>query len=1174
MKTIIITVGLFISSSYLFAQSDCKYNGSESTIVAELSKRNTNTGKDKLTQEELKKIAGYWVADCKCKKGVATLEEAKKLSNKAFLSRTPSSILQGDGTFYDKDLSVFGDLEPPFTSFHPNWCLKGNNSTGGMTLESGTNCVQESSRLSELDGQLSAYAGQFFVAYCQCINGVPSQEYADNLVATMQSTHKSFDDFRGATPRLSTQPLTSCDIIEGNSSQINNSVASNYTVPPENLQETIMDQYDPQGYAYYSYNKGVTQQGKSLVEGITNQLNDYSELILSSNPNDILADFQSKIQNIEELEAQFVQNSFEYGSQRGAELAQQINSKDYLGGFINAINTLETLADINEADKELAARKRALEDQKLSKFSAIQKEAYQANYNLIVEFYKRAAYSESEYDEKYNLEYVNHLLCFSWKIRNEFSVDNTNWMVNDCSKPVQPEASIPNNLLSSEAKLKQVITRKLNLFEQTGLKVFHKAAIAYAAKLSNANPTADNYFYLGELYELNSSMLAYVALTTAKEIDSKYLDKEKTRYFDQIRKKAIDEINDALMNNDIDYIKAFFKAGLDRDIEIDGRSILHQAISLDNPDAVQVILNQYVSDLNQSEVLKKSEQVIMLSAAENSPKTIKRLSDLGVSTEFKIENKSPIDIAVESNSSEALSVLLKLSPKRASYESKYRLSIPFIVYTASINPELSLSYIDEINEPEKITSLTNQLLKRSLNDSRYFHTILESSKLKSEIQSNTYFESLTSQFLLSELKKTPSESKASLVIEHNLIKINTAFPTIVDLLKMSGSQPSKQVEPLNLQEKIKYLKNEEELRKLRNSQYANASSDQLNYVTKYDKYLLNSKSLTNNERALLNLEFFEWLKSGFVNQVIKKEYIVHFINNASNEKISMDNKIQNYIDGLKEMKRMGWKNLESEISRTENQFSNGKLTENSLESEHSIKYRLIKNVYLKYAILLGLPYSSDDVANYFKYNKDFTDIIVFNQHNHLAAIALQINDVTLFKTIYNKLEMSFNKGEQELFFNNLLRASFFVVPEFYKYNVKVSDQVLLKQFELLAKLPDFEIKKFTDVNIYEDDGYAEARAKLMLKILDHVGHSSHKVFEPYGGTLLHWAVDFALNNCNNINVTNSAYKSFFLLKIKDSEKDKNGLTVRKKFRNTETMFANSESGKVLYDSMEYWFKGS
>ncbi len=197
------------------AQSNCKYNGSESAIVAELSKRNTNTGKDKLTQEELKKIAGYWVADCKCKKGVATLEEAKKLSNKAFLSRTPSSILQGDGTFYDKDLSVFGDLEPPFTSFHPNWCLKGNNSTGGMTLESGTNCASEASRLSELDGQLSAYAAQFFVAYCECENGVPSKEYADQLVATMQANHKSFTDFRGATPPLSTQPLNSCDIVEG-----------------------------------------------------------------------------------------------------------------------------------------------------------------------------------------------------------------------------------------------------------------------------------------------------------------------------------------------------------------------------------------------------------------------------------------------------------------------------------------------------------------------------------------------------------------------------------------------------------------------------------------------------------------------------------------------------------------------------------------------------------------------------------------------------------------------------------------------------------------------------------------------------------------------------------------------------------------------------------------------
>jgi hypothetical protein len=209
----ILIIAVFALNTASFAQSDCKYNGSESAIVAELSKRNTNTGKHKLNQEELKKIAGYWVADCKCKKGVETRGEAEKLYQDAFLRREISAYQ--DGQNYKKDLSVFGDLEPPFAVFTISSCLTGNNSVGEMSLESSTNCEPEATRLSELDGQLSAYAGQFFVAYCQCINGVPSQEYADNLVATMKSTHKSFDDFRGTTPRLRTQPLTSCDVVPG-----------------------------------------------------------------------------------------------------------------------------------------------------------------------------------------------------------------------------------------------------------------------------------------------------------------------------------------------------------------------------------------------------------------------------------------------------------------------------------------------------------------------------------------------------------------------------------------------------------------------------------------------------------------------------------------------------------------------------------------------------------------------------------------------------------------------------------------------------------------------------------------------------------------------------------------------------------------------------------------------
>ena len=49
-----------------------------------------------------------------------------------------------------------------------------------------------------------------------------------------------------------------------------------------------------------------------------------------------------------------------------------------------------------------------------------------------------------------------------------------------------------------------------------------------------------------------------------------------------------------LVKNDVAYINSFLNAGLDRLVKIDGRSILTEAIAIDNSDAVQTILNKYI----------------------------------------------------------------------------------------------------------------------------------------------------------------------------------------------------------------------------------------------------------------------------------------------------------------------------------------------------------------------------------------------------------------------------------------------------------------------------------------------------------------------------------------------------------------------------------------------------
>lgn len=218
----------FVNSS-LYAQLGCRYNGDYNAILSEVKSRNNNapTEEDKLTDTEAKKVAKYWELDCKCRKGVSSQQEAQELANEAFLN-TSNNFTKGMGVNErKKDLGYLGDLKTPFAVFTPGSCM-GSGDNFGSDFESNVNCAPEASRIKNLDGQLGAYASTFFMAYCKCKAGVSSQEEANALIAQMKTNHQNFNNMRnGATQPLSTQPLTSCNIVSVNGNDISGGSGQN-----------------------------------------------------------------------------------------------------------------------------------------------------------------------------------------------------------------------------------------------------------------------------------------------------------------------------------------------------------------------------------------------------------------------------------------------------------------------------------------------------------------------------------------------------------------------------------------------------------------------------------------------------------------------------------------------------------------------------------------------------------------------------------------------------------------------------------------------------------------------------------------------------------------------------------------------------------------------------------
>ena len=764
--SVISFMGLLSITNIGYAQSSqCKYNGSESAIVSELSRRNTNTGKHKLNQEELEKIAGYWVADCKCKRGVETIEEAKKLSNRAFQSRYITAYQYGKS--YEKDLSVFEDLKPPFTSFHPNWCLKGNNSTGGMSLESGTDCAQEASRISDLDGQLSAYAGQFFVAYCQCKNGVPSQEYANQLIATMKSTHKSFNDFKNAsTARLSTQPLTSCDIT-GNTTNNNRnqnqqyenqsaSVAAYTNAQSENIAEALMSEYAPQDFAYLKYSQNIARQGEMITQGLTNQLKNYNNLIETSDPQALLLDFQSKMQNIESLEQNYKDQSFNFGYQRGAELADQISSGDGLGALGNVANLLTTGAEMKEAEKKLAAQKEALKQQRIQKMSDIYWNAVEANNKMIDNYYKRAAYAESLKDEQFNLAYVENLQCYARSMEYKWSSTNTSWLQNNCPQPKEPlNNGLQNFLIDKDEQKINTAERKLKLYDETNEMIFLEAAVSFAGAAANIKPSAKNYFYLGDLYRKTDIMLAYAMMLSANEKNKTYFDNDKTRLFDKVKDMATKKTIGALKANDTEYFKVFLSAKLNQTIRLDGKTLLSEAIRLDKPDIVQLIINENVKSLNAKQRTEKIQQAVIMAAIQNSPETIKRISDLGIDVDFELKGNTPLKLAGKANAVDAYNILKSLSSANTRSKVKNSLSIVEFLAKAEKQPFRLAEMLDKTMDDKKLAAIVTNLVEKLEDKPAYLDVLVNSDKAIAYVNAN------------SELKKVVKINLAIEMIEPN-----------------------------------------------------------------------------------------------------------------------------------------------------------------------------------------------------------------------------------------------------------------------------------------------------------------------------------------------------------------------------------------------------------------------
>ena len=201
-----------------------------------------------------------------------------------------------------------------------------------------------------------------------------------------------------------------------------------------------------------------------------------------------------------------------------------------------------------------------------------------------------------------------------------------------------------------------LIVRKKSYVTNDG-ENYRNAAISFASKAASLNPTAENYYRVAQYAKDESSVIALTNLIAAHSLDENFLTGEKRSYLNKIQELVNSEIKAAIEEKNTKYIDGFLKSRLQNFVKINGKDIFVYAVELDRPEVVQRILNQYVEGVSDNK-RKEITQTAMLACAEyDSPKTLQKLIELGLSTNFNSNGKTLKSVAEENNSGRVMTIL-------------------------------------------------------------------------------------------------------------------------------------------------------------------------------------------------------------------------------------------------------------------------------------------------------------------------------------------------------------------------------------------------------------------------------------------------------------------------------------------------------------------------------------
>ena len=854
----------------------------------------------------------------------------------------------------------------------------------------------------------------------------------------------------------------------------------------ERLKEAYMKEFDPQGYAYYKYNDGIKKQGQQIAQSIASQLDQFATLNKTEDPQALINDFNNKMNNIDQLELALEKQTTNLLNEQANQLGNQLKSGDYMGAFANVMGSMEAYSSAKEQQKQLEAKRAQLQRQKEVEMSAIWRKKYAYTKQVISQLRQQAAYAETEREEEYYVQSMDYVWC--------------NYHSTGCNQPSKSGSlAIENKFMSKDAHYRQIADRKINLYEsqtskdfmigttpfyiEDGNQFFVEAAAAYAAKAASLSPTASNYIYLAQVQSRTSNILGFASILVAKSIDPSSISGANEILFNNLKAGATLEIDQALRENNTDYLKAFLSAGLDKTIQFDNKSLLSHAISIDNPDAVQLILNYYMDGMGQEQMIQKARNVIMISATQDSPNTLRRFTELGVSTDFKLNGHSPISIAAKTAAPNALAYLLTVSDNSSAIESQYANSPGFLLLKVNQGAKDIASGIASMSVQDR-TTLVSKMVSDIKKHPLYIDVLGKSSDAKALIRNDKNLNRMVSNLFIESLKPISSNEGISIpasLITNQLFALEK-MPLYGDLLNTERTQVELG-DQYNIERIDMLIKRYEKFYQTA-AQYMTGENIAENNKTiqSLREYRSRVSSLTDEELKEIDWRYAYWigLDNGMVvwsispdkrfGQLLREKYPVV-------EEISFREKLEN----LAELQRRATGSVDPNTAR-------------DLEDPDaipSIAKEVTLRLYAHTAIKYDFPLDELTIRLMTGSTSDYSEEQL--RDKSLAFVAYAYNDYALFSALDQQFDLSLVKDSKGQSLLESLKKSHKPIFPFYSYDFKdrltlgaLFENYYLKYGKDWHDLPDPEdLKKYLNLNLgswTDDEGNNILHYAIMLTV--------------------------------------------------------------------------------------------